>query len=43
MAIMYIFVSVLGLNDKIIKLVVQVVVVILNYVFGKFIVFKKNK
>lgn len=29
MAIMYIFVSVLGLNDKIIKLVVQVVVVIL--------------
>ena len=43
MAIMYIFVSVLGLNDKIIKLVVQVVVVILNYIFGKFIVFKKNK
>lgn len=43
MAIMYIFVSVLGLNDKIIKLVVQVVVVILNYVFGKFIVFKKSK
>ena len=43
MAIMYIFVSVLGLNDKIIKLVVQVVVVILNYIFGKFIVFKKSK
>ncbi len=43
MAIMYIFVSVLGLNDKIIKLVVQVVVVILIMFFGKFIVFKKNK
>ena len=43
MGIMFVFVTILHFNDKIIKLVVQVVVVILNYVFGKFIVFKKNK
>ena len=29
-------------NDKIVKLIVQVVVVILNYVLSKFIVFKKK-
>ena len=43
MAIMFIFVSLMGINDKIIKLVSQVVVVIANYVISKFMVFKKSK
>ena len=42
MAIMYIFVSLLNFNDKIIKIVAQVIVIILNYLFSKFIVFKKK-
>lgn len=42
MGLMYIFVSALGLNDKIIKLVVQVLVIVLNYILSKFIVFKKK-
>ncbi len=42
MAIMYIFVSLLNFNDKIIKIVAQVIVIILNYLFSKFIVFKKE-
>lgn len=43
MAIMFIFVSLMGINDKIIKLVSQVVVIIANYVISKFMVFKKSK
>ena len=43
MALMFIFVTKLGVNDKIMKLVVQVVVTILNYVFSKFIVFREKK
>ena len=42
MAIMFIFVSLLGINDKIIKLVSQVVVVVANYVISKFMVFKRT-
>ena len=42
MFMMYILVSVFKFNDKIVKLIVQVVVVILNYVLSKFIVFKKK-
>lgn len=42
MALMYILVSVIGFNDKVIKLIVQVVVIVLNYIFSKFIVFKKR-
>ena len=41
MLIMFIMVTTLGINDKISKLVVQVVVTILNYVFSKIFVFKK--
>ena len=40
MALMYIFVSTLHFNDKIIKIIVQIVVIILNYIFSKFFVFK---
>lgn len=43
MLLMFIFVTVLKLNDKIVKLFVQVVVIILNYIFSKFFVFKKPR
>ena len=42
MLIMYIFVSILHFNDRIIKIIAQVVVIVLNYVLSKFIVFKKR-
>ena len=43
MAIMFVFVTVLHLNDKLMKLVVQVIITILNYIFSKLFVFKKQK
>lgn len=42
MFIMFILVSVLSVNDKISKIIVQFVVLILNYLFSKFIVFRKK-
>lgn len=39
---MFCLVTLLGLNDKISKLFVQVIVIILNYVFSKIFVFNKN-
>jgi putative cell wall teichoic acid glycosylation protein gtcA len=42
MLMMYVFVTVLWFNDKIIKFVVQIIVIILNYILSKFIVFKKK-
>lgn len=42
MLMMCVFVTVLGFNDKIIKFVVQIIVIILNYILSKFIVFKKK-
>ena len=42
MLIMFVFVTVLHLNDKVFKLVSQVVVIVLNYVFSKLFVFKKQ-
>ena len=38
----WLFVTTLGFNDLIVKAVVAVVVVITNYVFSKFIIFKKK-
>lgn len=43
MFMMFILVSLMGINNKISKLVVQVVVFILNYLFSKLFVFRKNK
>ena len=43
MVIMFVGVTVLGCSDKIMKLVVQVVVTIANYIISKFFVFKKDK
>lgn len=39
-ALMYLFIDVMFIGDEISKFVVQVIVVILNYVFSKLIVFK---
>lgn len=43
MAIMFVFVSLLHLDDKIIKLVTQVIVIVLNYILSKFLVFINPK
>ncbi len=43
MGLMFVFVTKMGVNDKIMKLVVQVIVTILNYIFSKFIVFREKK
>lgn len=40
MSLMYIFVSLIGLNDKIMKIIVSIIVTILNYIFSKLFVFK---
>ena len=42
MLLMQIFVIRLKLNDKIIKLIVQFVVIVLNYILSKFLVFKSK-
>ncbi len=39
-ALMYIFIDILTTGDFFAKIVVQIIVIILNYVFSKFIVFK---
>lgn len=41
MGCMFVMVSMLGFNDKIAKLVVQVIVTAANYVLSKFLVFRK--
>ena len=40
---MFIFVSTLHFNDKIVKIFVQIVIIIANYVLSKLFVFKKNE
>lgn len=40
MLLMYLFVTICSLNDMVVKTVVQIVVIVLNYVFGKKMVFK---
>lgn len=40
--IMFLFVSIFHFNDKIIKLISQVFIIILNYIISKFLVFNKN-
>ena len=43
MLVMYVFVDVLGWNDMVMKLASNVIVVILNYIFSKFFIFKKKE
>ena len=40
--LMYLTVTVLGLNDLVMKLIVNIVVITLNYVFSKLFIFKKK-
>jgi putative flippase GtrA len=40
MLIMFIFVTKLEFNDKIIKIIVQIIIIILNYILSKILVFK---
>lgn len=42
MVIMFVFVTILKSNDKIFKLISQILVILGNYVLSKLIVFKKN-
>ena len=43
MGIMFVGVTLLGANDTIVKLIVQVVVTVANYVLSKWIVFKDER
>ena len=43
MAIMFVMVTLCGLNDKLAKLVVQVRVTVANYIFSKLFVFRVSK
>ena len=40
---MYLFVSAMGMREMIAKLIVQIVIVIINYVFSKLFIFRKQK
>ena len=42
MLIMFIFVTRLNFNDKIIKIIVQIIIIILNYILSKLLVFKNK-
>ena len=42
MGLMFLGVTILKLNDKLIKLIVQVIVIVLNYILSKLFVFKKQ-
>ena len=41
-AILYIFIIRMSFDNLIIKLIAQVIIIILNYIISKFIVFKKE-
>ena len=43
MTLMYIFVSKLHYNDKLIKLIIQIIITITNYILSKLLIFKKKK
>ena len=43
MAIMWLGVTALGVNDRIVKLVAQVIIILANYVLSKLLVFRKKE
>ena len=43
MLFMYILVTKLNLNDKIIKIIIQFIIIILNYILSKILVFKSKE
>ena len=42
MFFMFLFVSIINMDDKIAKIIVQVVILVLNYIFSKVFVFKNS-
>ena len=42
MALMFLFVSTMGMNDKVAKIIVQIVIIASNYLISKFIIFRKK-
>ena len=42
MGAMFLFVTIMGVNDKIAKLIVQIIVTVSNYLFSKLLVFRKS-
>lgn len=42
MGLMYVFVSILSMNDMFSKIIINIIVIILNYVLSKLYVFKKR-
>ena len=40
-AIMLIFVTILHFNDMIVKILANIIVIVLNYILSKFVIFKK--
>lgn len=43
MGLMYVLVSTLNFNDKIVKIIIQIIIIIVNYLISKLFVFKKEK
>lgn len=43
MGFMYLFVDMIQMDDMIAKIIVQVIVIVLNYVFSKLFIFKKSE
>ena len=43
LGLMYLFVSVIGIEDMISKIVINIIVIILNYILSKLYVFKNKK
>ena len=43
MGLMYLFVSAMGMREMIAKFIVQIVIVIINYVFSKLFIFRNRK
>lgn len=43
MVVMFTLVTLLNINDKLSKIIVQFIVLVLNYIFSKMFVFKKKK
>lgn len=43
MAILYVMSDLMGINDLIVKIISNIVVIIVNYILSKFIIFKDNK
>lgn len=41
--LMFILVTILNMNDKICKLIIQIIIIILNYILSKLLVFKKTR